>query len=88
MVGSRPGGQLSLLRTADGGDDRGVGPPGQLNAGAADRSGPTGDQHRATLQRPRTQSGRPVLGHGQAAVGGHERHSETRTEVEAGPVGE
>ena len=74
--------RFAFSRAAHGGDDRGVGPPGELDRGVADGPGTSGDQDRATLQRARAEPRRTVLGHGQAAVRGQEGHPEAGAEVE------
>ena len=88
VVGAGAGGEVRLRGAADGRDDGGVGPPGELDGGVAHSAGTTGDQHRATLQRPGAEPGGTVLGHGQAPVRGQEGHAEAGAEVEGRDVGQ
>ena len=82
VVGAGTRREVPLLRAAHGGDDRGVGPPGELDRGIADRPGASGHQDGAAVHRARAQTCRTVLGHGQAPVRGQERHPEAGAEVE------
>ena len=82
VVRARGGASWRLLRAADRGDDRGVGPAGELDGGVADRAGTA----------PSTRTVRPCSVPGpsrsgpsslrvQAALSGEERDAERRTQV-------
>ena len=88
VVGAGGGRQLRLLGAADGGDDGGVRPVGELDRGVADGAGAAADQHGAAGQGARPEPLRPALGDREAAVGGDERDAQRGAEVEGGDVGQ
>lgn len=84
----RRGRQRLLLGGADGGDDAGTGPPGQLYGGMADRSGAARDKHRSAGEGSGLQPRRPALRHRERAVCGDRRHPEARPHVETDGIGQ
>ena len=65
-----------------------TGPARQLDGGVTDRTRASGDQHDLASERTGRQARRPVLRHGQGAVGGHGRYAEAGADVEARAAGQ